>query len=555
MIRKSPAVLLALLLVFCAQPASPYTHSWSYGYGGPNSDYAFGVSVNTTGEVAVTGYFWDSIDLGGGPLNSVGSSDIFVARYNAAGGHVWSKSLGQAEIDGGQSVVIDESGAVVLTGYFSGTVDFGGGPLVSNGSTDIYLVKYGPTGAHLWSVTYGSSLGDGGIDVAFGPAGDLFLTGYLSGTTDFGGGPVSGPGGADIFLARMGGDGSHIWSVAQGGTGTDTGWKLAVADSGVVLTGYFTGTADFGGGPHTSAGGADVFLARYNSSGAHMWSSRFGGSLDDLPAGVGVDASGRVALTGSFQGAVDFGGGDLTSINGDDIFVAQFNSAGTHVWSNRYGGISKDKVNDLAIDGIDNIVITGGFPNTIDFGGGTLTKTGLYDEIYVAKFNASGSHVWSAKFGSDLDDGGRAVDTDGNNGIVVTGKHEEPVDFGGGPIAHNRFYDVFIARFSLSPTAPHDDATGFASQFVLHQNYPNPFNPATAIRYDVPSTGSFVTLRIYNVSGHLIRTLVDAFQSPGEKSVFWNGRDNSGMGAASGVYFYRLTAAGIDIKKRMVLLR
>lgn len=90
---------------------------------------------------------------------------------------------------------------------------------------------------------------------------------------------------------------------------------------------------------------------------------------------------------------------------------------------------------------------------------------------------------------------------------------------------------------------------------VLKQNYPNPFNPSTTIVYSLGASGP-VTIRVYDVSGRLVRTLVDGIGSPGpNQTVVWNGRDNSGMPVASGIYFYRLTAERLTVTKKMVLLK
>lgn len=91
--------------------------------------------------------------------------------------------------------------------------------------------------------------------------------------------------------------------------------------------------------------------------------------------------------------------------------------------------------------------------------------------------------------------------------------------------------------------------------FALYQNVPNPFNPTTVIRYDVPEGEGHVTLRVYDVKGRLVRTLVDGPQSAGEKSVMWNGRNSQGHPVATGVYFYRMTAPGFAMTKKMVLLQ
>jgi hypothetical protein len=91
--------------------------------------------------------------------------------------------------------------------------------------------------------------------------------------------------------------------------------------------------------------------------------------------------------------------------------------------------------------------------------------------------------------------------------------------------------------------------------FALGQNIPNPFNPTTTIHYDVPSGGGVVTLQVFDVSGRLVRTLVDGHQAPGSKSVVWNGTNERGQGVASGIYFCRMTAPGFSSTRKMLLVQ
>ena len=91
--------------------------------------------------------------------------------------------------------------------------------------------------------------------------------------------------------------------------------------------------------------------------------------------------------------------------------------------------------------------------------------------------------------------------------------------------------------------------------FALEQNVPNPFNPTTTIHYDVPAGGGVVAIRVFDVSGRLVRTLVDANQTPGVKSVIWNGADDRGRGVASGLYFYKMSAPGFTSTRKMLLLQ
>ena len=119
-------------------------------------DIGNGVAVDGSGNVLVTGIFSGTVNFGGGNLVSAGDFDIFVAKYNASGVHQWSRRFGSAERStSGTDVAVDGSGNVFVTGYFSGTVDFGGGNLVSAGRSDIFLAKYNANGVHQWSKRFG----------------------------------------------------------------------------------------------------------------------------------------------------------------------------------------------------------------------------------------------------------------------------------------------------------------------------------------------------------------------------------------------------------------
>ncbi|MEL6823956.1 MAG: FlgD immunoglobulin-like domain containing protein, partial [Calditrichota bacterium] len=101
-------------------------------------------------------------------------------------------------------------------------------------------------------------------------------------------------------------------------------------------------------------------------------------------------------------------------------------------------------------------------------------------------------------------------------------------------------------------------STAIPEDFELEQNYPNPFNPETTIRFAIRGNGltaSPVTLRIYNVAGQLVNTLIDEPIDSGSYSVVWNGRDDAGNEVASGVYIYRLVTGDFVQTRKMMLIR
>jgi hypothetical protein len=129
-------------------------------------------------------------------------------------------------------------------------------------------------------------------------------------------------------------------------------------------------------------------------------------------------------------------------------------------------------------------------------------------------------------------------------------------------IAFRTFYRCAVDPTFTCPLGPPPSAVAseekpqqHAEGFRLGQNAPNPFNPSTTIYYDVPDGGGTVTMSIYDVSGRLVRTLIDGYRPGGAGSVVWNGLNDHGQPLASGIYFYRMSAPGFIEMKKMVLLR
>ncbi|MGH7490935.1 MAG: carboxypeptidase regulatory-like domain-containing protein [bacterium] len=105
-----------------------------------------------------------------------------------------------------------------------------------------------------------------------------------------------------------------------------------------------------------------------------------------------------------------------------------------------------------------------------------------------------------------------------------------------------------------SSTAVDEKPENMPQKFALHANYPNPFNPATTITYDLPGA-AHVMLKIYDMLGQEVRTLIDAWQEAGSTSLTWDGRDHAGQILPSGVYFYRLQAEGFAQTRKLVVMR
>jgi hypothetical protein len=428
------AVLVPLhLITFSARAAEPL-HFWSQRFGDTGTDEGLRVATDAARNIFVVGDFNGTVDFGGGGLTSAGGADIFLAKYDANGFHLWSKRFGSTGADAAHGVAVDADGNVFVTGYFSGTVDFGGGGLTSAGGWDIFLAKYSSSGTHQWSKRFGSSGSDLAKRVAVDVPGDVFLTGYVGGTVDFGGGEIPFGGGFDIFLAKIDSSGAHEWSQVFGGGGIDEGEGLAVDPTGsALIIGYFQSAVDFGGGVLTGAGFNDICVAKFDSDGVHVWSQAFGGASNDIGVGVAADASGNVLVTGLFSGTVDFGGGDLVGI-GQDVFVAKYDPGGAHAWSRHLGQNSPDIGFDVVADASGNAFLTG-----------------VVGGIFVAKYSPSGDQEWYQEF---LTGWGFGVALDVHENLLVTGSFSGALDFGGGQLAAAGGTDVFLLKYGTGTAEP-----------------------------------------------------------------------------------------------------
>jgi hypothetical protein len=257
-----------------------------------------------------------------------GDYDVLLVKYGPAGGHMWSKRFGNAAEQLGSAVGVDMAGNIVLAGSFESAMDLGGGPLQSAGSFDYFLAKLGPDGAHLFSKRFGDgeyqSSSDLGLSVS--ASGDAALAGNLEGAVDFGGGALVSVGLNDSFIAGFGATGDHLFSKRFGDGINQRAFGVAHFDPGrVAFTGWAEGTLDVGGGPLVSAGAGatDLFLGAFEgSTGAHVWSNLYGDAAAQAGMRVARAPSNRLVVLGRMSGTMDLGSGPLTAVGTGNLFVA-----------------------------------------------------------------------------------------------------------------------------------------------------------------------------------------------------------------------------------------
>lgn len=433
---------------------------WSRAFGDASGQYARSVAVDADGNVLVAGQFEGTVDFGGGPLVATGTSvDAFVAKFDRYGTHLWSKRFPGEGNQFAMAIDVDARGGVVVAGRAFGSIDLGGGALASRGSDDVFVARLDADGEHVWSKIFGGSGADRCDRIAVGPTGDVLVAGGFHGSVDFGAGPLTSAGMRDAFVLALGGeDGRTRFAVRAGGPGDDQAFAVAADATGdLFLAGQFSGAIELGGGQLESAGLTDVFLARLGPSGDHVWSARFGGAEADEAHDVAVDqATGDVVLTGTFASTLDLGGGPLESAGARDLFVARLSGDGEHLLSQRFGDAEDQLFTDFetgarasaAVDEAGNVLLAGPLFGAADFGGGELTSRGKTD-MYLVKLGPSGDHLFSALFGDAQTQVGLDVAAGSGPSVVVAGRFYGNLRFGEAQLSGAGQGDAFVAKLSL----------------------------------------------------------------------------------------------------------
>ncbi|HUW34881.1 MAG TPA: SBBP repeat-containing protein [Planctomycetota bacterium] len=314
--------------------------AWSTYLGGTDADVAYGVAVDASRNVLITGwtesYGWTSggfdTDFGGHYL-----PDAFVVKLSPSGGHLWSTYLEGMGAELGFGVAVDASDNVVITGRTDSAWVSGGFDTSLNGLEDAFVAKLTPLGGHVWSTYLGGSGNETGWGAAVDAQGSILITGEtISAGWTLGGFDTSFNGDSDAFVAKLSSSGEHLWSTYVGGDRVDYGQGVAVDVSGNAVV---TGNTDSGGwasgGFDTSHdGGTDAFVAKFGPSGQHLWSTYLGGSGNDSGWSVATDPAGAIVIAGDTCSANWVSGGFDATFGGEsDAFVAKLTSAGAHLWS------------------------------------------------------------------------------------------------------------------------------------------------------------------------------------------------------------------------------
>lgn len=549
---------LAFLVLLMTPTASPaQVHLFGRLYGDATSDESRALVRDDQGNLLMAGSFTGSMDLGGGPLPVIGGQDMFLAKFDSNGAHLWSRSFGSVSVDGVNGIDVDADGSVYVGGIVGGAVTFADSTHAALGSLDGFVAKFDAAGEPQWAMIVGGAFEDRVLDVAAHPDFAVVVSGQFQGAASFGGAGFNFGMGHSMFTAMYDDTGGFAWSRAAAPTGamySSYGRGVATRETDeIYVTGYATHGVDFGNGPLTVNGNSDAFLVHYAADGTLLDATLLGDSGAEYGNTIDAAADGYLMVAGGFSGIADFGGGPLVSAGGGDVFVARFELNLAHEWSAAYGDTGDQFA--VGIDDFDGqVALTGQFVGALDLGGGILDGGGPDPDAFVALFEAKGEHVWSRGIGAGQTYAyGYDVALIPGSRVWVTGGAQGTIDFGGGELATaDGSLDAWLAQYGPPDLSGVGD-TPAARSFILGSPRPNPFNPSTRIDFTLLRSGP-AELAVHDLAGRRLRILHTGPLAAGNHGFSWDGRDERGRAAASGVYHFRLTtAAGSEVRKAVLV--
>jgi hypothetical protein len=324
--------------------------NWVQRAGGKSATHVESVSTGPDGEIYITGSFVHGVTFGGYEYTgrSGNNSSVFVAKYLSNGELKWFEQIygtrpgGQNSTQAGNAIfATSDSRFVYVAGWFRGRTTFGDDQIVSNSEPspigqhkNIFLTKYDSDGRGIWTRSIevkqvNFSPEPEVTDIAADNDGGVYMLGHFPGILVFGEEemktvPSRGKTwNRDIFLAKYDSDGKHLWHVSAGGSDNDQAGALALTSDGFVITGAATGREVRFGSLSFSAGITNLFAAGYNRDAKGLWVT--GATTVALSKGNAIAHSGQTTvIAGQYLGGgATFGKIRLKGSGSGNVFVAK----------------------------------------------------------------------------------------------------------------------------------------------------------------------------------------------------------------------------------------
>lgn len=498
--------IISVLAILSIQLLNAQSFEWVQNSGGESSDQAYSISSDNEGNVYVSGWFSATAHFGDILLSSEGGKDIFIAKYNSQGEIIWAKKAWGAGDDVTAGITTDWDGFPLITGWFAEDIHFGDYVLESQGSTDMFVARYNADGEVLWAKRAGGEGDDYGNRLTTNAEHDILVAGSFRYTANFGNEiTLTSEGNRDIFIANYSNSGDVQWVKRAGGVGEDRAYNIISDSNGdIYFAGMFNGKAFFGDSFIECTAIVGTYVARMDAAGNFIWAKKGIGGANDYARGfgIGLDAESHVYSNGMYSGKLTFGDEVVESSGGQfdfDTYLVKLNQNGETMWLKSGGGYGMDQSRDMFTNSNGVSFTTGFFSSNASFGDIILESVGKSD-VFVVAYNYAGEIEWAKRAGGNFLDYGYGIckGAPESGSLYICGNFQEQASFGDHAIEGWGGFDMFVSKINYDNSSVNENKN--SNVFIS----PNPSKGEFKIQIKNPTTQSKVN--IYSMDGRLVLT-------------------------------------------------
>ena len=551
--------------------------------GNKNLNSVLGIAVDELGNCYITGAINDICYFDTIMVNAIGGNPAFyIAKINPEGFFEWAHVAGRSlpwAVSIGYDIIVSKQNEIYVVGNFSYEINIQGILLTSSGEGDSFIAKFDQNGNLKWIRQIGGIHNDVSSSITVDSIGNCYVTGGVGDNARLGQFILHTYNGSlDGFVTKLDSEGNFLWVKNFGSNQPDKGNSIAYSPLGYIyLAGEINGTAFFDDITLQHNGGSDIFIASYDIEGNLFLAKGFGGSSNENVSSISINYLGNVLIAGDFDGMGTIDTTHLYSSGYSDLFSAEFDYSGNLDWIVHYGTPLKDYGKAVTTDQNDNVIVAGminGQQGSVSqyhyslFLGKIKNPVTPVDLVSFTSFYENNLVYLNWSIASELNNRGFEIERSNNKTDWRLIGFREGKGTTTEPQAYVFIDDLFgndsyrlyyrLKQIDYNGSFEYSDVVEVyttPSNFSLSQNYPNPFNPNTKIKYTIPSVGTqravSVQLKIYDVLGNEVATLVNEYKPAGNYEIEFAARD----GLAAGIYFYQLKVNDFVASKKMLLLK
>lgn len=518
--------LLLLLLVSGLAGSFAQTYHWIQTIRPGGNEHPWDITVDNynhlyaTGRVKFMSIFGDGSNIDT-TLGIGAETDVFLAKYTLDGQLLWVRRDGSTLGDWGRAVSTDLQGNIVVTGDFSDTASFAPFTIygLGNNVRNIFIAKYDSSGNCLWAKAAGYTTPHSrGYGITCDSLGNIYVTGHISGPSNFDGKPFGTLNKNLPFIAKFSPAGNCIWVKTLAAQYSGEGYDIKFGKSGdLYLTGRYVGTMTINSVtyPGTPTWG-EVFVARMDTAGNFQWVKIATGTYQTASYGLAVDTSENVYITGTFADNINFGTTTLNAVYysataatanaAADIFLAKYTSAGTFQWARAIGGKSYDEPEGLVCTKSGKVIVGTSVEDTVMFDSNVIVTSADTVNSLILSYDGSGNLLWYDLKGGTTNTQCHSVTVDSDDNIYMAGAWEGTAYFDSFTLVAGNGFDGIIARIvpPLDPVLQLSSSavcqTDTVNFMVLQDGSPLTYNWSFS-GGDISASSSSSPTVIYNGAG------------------------------------------------------